>query len=235
MGVSESKDFASIYGIMELVIYTRGFEVLKMDSLKVRLTIGKRFKLVFLALLLPFLGCGSVSIKSAPDNAEVLVMIPGKSEPKVLGKTPYEVRLSELGSAANAGPIILQIRKIGFHPQFLYVPNASGGKLEFSTNLKPTTISSYSDINRIIKLTLLGERQLQMKQYDDALKTAAALKQINENIAVAYDIEGAAYLLKGARDKSKIAWERSLEIDPENPDTTKMLLKIKGSESSKQP
>jgi hypothetical protein len=235
MGVSESKDFASIYGIMELVIYTRGFEVLKMDSLKVRLTIGKRFKLVFLALLLPFLGCGSVSIKSAPDNAEVLVMIPGKSEPKVLGKTPYEVRLSELGSAANAGPIILQIRKIGFHPQFLYVPNASGGKLEFSTNLKPTTISSYSDINRIIKLTLLGERQLQMKQYDDALKTAAALKQINENIAVAYDIEGAAYLLKGDRDKSKIAWERSLEIDPENPDTTKMLLKIKGSESSKQP
>ena len=74
-----------------------------------------------------------------------------------------------------------------------------------------------------------------MKQFDEALKTAAALKSINENIAVAFDIEGAAYLLKGEKEKSKIAWDRSLEIDPENPDTTKMLIKIKGSESSKQP
>jgi hypothetical protein len=189
-------------------------------------------KFILAAFLLS--GCGSVSIKSAPDAAEVLVMIPGKSEPKVLGKTPYEVRLSELGSAANSGPIILQIRKTGFHPQFLYVPNASGGKIEFSTNLKPSIISSYSDINRIIKLTLLGERQLQLKRLDEALKTAQSLKLINENIAVAWDIEGAAYLLKGDRERSKSAWERSLEIDPENPDTTKMLNRLNGPEGAKK-
>jgi tetratricopeptide (TPR) repeat protein len=161
-------------------------------------------------------------------------MIPGKSDPKILGKTPYEVKLSELGAAANAGPIVLQIRKTGFHPQFLYVPNISGGKLEFSTNLKPTTISSYSDINRIIKLTLLGERQLQLKQFDDAIKTAQLLKGINENIAVAWDIEGAAYLLKGDKQKSKFAWERSIEIDPENPDTVKMLNRMNVSEGVKK-
>lgn len=195
-------------------------------------------KFRFTKILLVFLtitGCGSVSIKSAPDAAEVLVMIPGKSEPKVLGKTPYEARISELGAAANAGPIVLQIRKTGYHPQFLYVPNASGGTIEFSTNLKPTLISNYSDINRIIKLTLLGERQLQTKQLDEALKTSQSLKLINENIAVAWDIEGAAYLLKGDRVKSKIAWERSIEIDPENPDTTKMLSRMNPTESPKQP
>lgn len=188
-------------------------------------------------LLSPFLlmGCGSVSIKSAPDAAEVLVMIPGKSDPKILGKTPYEVKLSELGSAANAGPIVLQIRKTGFHPQFLYVPNASGGKLEFSTNLKPTIVSNYSDINRIIKMTLLGERQLQMKQFDEAIKTAQLLKGINENIAVAWDIEGAAYLLKGDKTRSKLAWERSIEIDPENPDTAKMLSRMNATEGVKKP
>jgi hypothetical protein len=222
------------------IAFSIELEVLQMNSRRLKRTLSRYTYLaspMLMALALSFwtLGCGSVAIKSAPDNAEVLVMIPGKSEPKVLGKTPYEVKLSELGSAANAGPIIIQIRKTGFHPQFLYVPNVSGGKLEFSTNLKPTIISSYSDINKIIKLTLLGERQLQMKQFDEALKTAAALKLINENIAVAFDIEGAAYLLKGERQKSKIAWDRSLEIDPENPDTTKMLMKIKGSESSKQP
>jgi tetratricopeptide (TPR) repeat protein len=194
-------------------------------------------KLTLVPLLLgPYLlmGCGSVSIKSAPDAAEVLVMIPGKSDPKILGKTPYEVKLSELGAAANAGPIVLQIRKAGYHPQFLYVPNVSGGKLEFSTNLKPTIVSNYSDINRIIKLTLLAERQLQMKQYDEAIKTAQLLKGINENIAVAWDIEGAAYLLKGDKTKSKLAWERSIEIDPENPDTAKMLNRMNASEGVKK-
>ncbi len=192
------------------------------------------FAKIWLGVLI-ITGCGSVSIKSAPDAAEVLVMIPGKSDPKVLGKTPYEARISELGAAANAGPIVLQIRKNGYHPQFLYVPNASGGTLEFSTNLKPTLISNYSDINRIIKLTLLGERQLQTKQLEEALKTAQSLKMINENIAVAWDIEGAAYLLKGDRVKSKLAWERSIEIDPENPDTTKMLNRMNAKESPKQP
>jgi len=189
----------------------------------------------FLAGFWLLTGCGSVSIKSAPDAAEVLVMIPGKSDPKVLGKTPYEARISELGAAANAGPIVLQIRKNGYHPQFLYVPNASGGKLEFSTNLKPTLVSNYSDINRIIKLTLLAERQLQTKQLDDAIKTAQSLKLINENIAVAWDIEGAAYLLKGDRVKSKASWERSIEIDPENPDTTKMLNRMTATESQNKP
>lgn len=189
----------------------------------------------FLAGFWLLTGCGSVSIKSAPDAAEVLVMIPGKSDPKVLGKTPYEARISELGAAANAGPIVLQIRKNGYHPQFLYVPNASGGKLEFSTNLKPTLVSNYSDINRIIKLTLLAERQLQTKQLDDAIKTAQSLKLINENIAVAWDIEGAAYLLKGDRAKSKASWERSIEIDPENPDTTKMLNRMTTTESQNKP
>jgi len=189
----------------------------------------------FLAGFCLLTGCGSVSIKSAPDAAEVLVMIPGKSDPKVLGKTPYEARISELGAAANAGPIVLQIRKNGYHPQFLYVPNASGGKLEFSTNLKPTLVSNYSDINRIIKLTLLAERQLQTKQLDDAIKTAQSLKLINENIAVAWDIEGAAYLLKGDRAKSKASWERSIEIDPENPDTTKMLNRMTAKESQNKP
>jgi Tfp pilus assembly protein PilF len=33
----------------------------------------------------------------------------------------------------------------------------------------------------------------------------------------------AAYFVKGDLAKAKVSWLRSLEIDPENPETTKML------------
>jgi hypothetical protein len=167
--------------------------------------------------------CGTVSIRSNPKDAEITLIQPGKGDGKPLGKTPYEASLSELGNAANSGPIVLQLKKEGYISQYLFVPNASGSKLEFDTNLKPVSPGSYADVNKIIKLTLGAERQIMQKQYDEAIKSAAAIKAVNENIAVAWDIEGAAYFVKNDLAKAKIAWMRSMEIDPDNPDTARML------------
>jgi predicted negative regulator of RcsB-dependent stress response len=64
------------------------------------------------------------------------------------------------------------------------------------------------------------------KQVDEALKTAADIKAMNDNVAVAWEIEGAAHFVKGDLAKAKLSWLRSLEIDPENPETTKMLSTI---------
>jgi predicted negative regulator of RcsB-dependent stress response len=78
-------------------------------------------------------------------------------------------------------------------------------------------------MNKIVKLVLQAEREIMMKQVDAALKTASNIKAINDNIAMAWEIEGAAYCVKGDLAKAKVSWLRSLEIDPENPETTKML------------
>ena len=64
------------------------------------------------------------------------------------------------------------------------------------------------------------------KQMDEALKTAASIKAMNDNVSAAWEIEGAAHFVKGDLAKAKAAWLRSLEIDPENPDTAKMLSTI---------
>ena len=178
-------------------------------------------------------GCGTVSIRSSPKGADILLMQPGKGEPKPIGKTPYENTLSALGNAANSGPIVIQIKKEGFITQNLYVPNASGSRLEFDTSLQPIGPGNYIEINKIIKLTLLAERQIMQKQYDDALKSADAIKLINDNIAAAWEIEGAAYFVKGDLVKSKIAWIRSLNIDPDNPDTVQILKSINGKPTEK--
>lgn len=121
----------------------------------------------------------------------------------------------------------------GFITQNLYVPNASGSRLEFDTSLQPIGPGNYIEINKIIKLTLLAERQIMQKQYDDALKSADAIKLINDNIAAAWEIEGAAYFVKGDLVKSKIAWTRSLDIDPDNPDTVQILKSINGKPTEK--
>jgi hypothetical protein len=184
-------------------------------------------KLLFsVTAILAIQSCGTVAVRSSPSDAEILLMQPGRSDAKPLGKTPYEGKLSDLGSAANSGPIVIQIRKPGFITQNLYVPNASGSRIEFDTNLKPVNPGSYADMNKIIKLILQAERQIMQKQVDEALKTAADIKAMNDNVAVAWEIEGAAHFVKGDLAKAKLSWLRSLEIDPENPETTKMLSTI---------
>jgi hypothetical protein len=180
---------------------------------------------LFLSLL-TVQSCGTVAIRSNPSDAEILLMQPGRSDPKPMGKTPYEGKLSDLGSAANSGPIVIQIRKPGYVTQNLYVPNASGSRIEFDTNLKPVNPGSYADMNKIVKLILQAERQIMQKQVDEALKSAADIKTMNDNVAVAWEIEGAAYFVKGDLQKAKLSWLRSLEIDPENPETAKMISTI---------
>ncbi len=182
--------------------------------------------LALLAACAPLVSCGTVAIRSSPSEAEIALMQPGRADPKPLGKTPYEGKLGDLGSAANSGPIILQIKKPGYITQNLYVPNASGSRIEFDTNLKPVNPGSFADMNKIVKLVLQAEREIMMKQVDDALKTASNIKSMNDNIAMAWEIEGAAYFVKGDLAKAKVSWLRSLEIDPENPETTKMLSTI---------
>ncbi|MCX6124324.1 MAG: hypothetical protein NTV34_06185, partial [Proteobacteria bacterium] len=75
-------------------------------------------------------------------------------------------------------------------------------------------------------ITLQAERQIMQKQFDEAIKSAAAIKAMNENITAAWEIEGAAYFVKGELTKARVAWMRSLEIDPDNPDTVRMLKEV---------
>lgn len=182
----------------------------------------------FVALLVLTLNScgGTLNVRTSPSEAEVVLVQTGRIDSKPLGKTPYVAKISELGTAANNGPIVVQVKKPGFMPQNLFIPNATGSKLDFDVILRPINPGSYEDMNKIIKLVLQAERQILLKQYDDAIKSAEVIKSMNENIAAAWEIEGAAQFVKGDLQKARIAWNRSLAIDPENPDTAKLLKTI---------
>lgn len=180
--------------------------------------------LIFISLLI--FSCGTVSIKSTPPEASIGVIIPGKEDNKVLGKTPYMADLSDLDDIVNSGPIILVIKKKGYIPQQFIVPNLSGGKLEIEANLFPNLPTNYKEINHIVSLVLNAERFLLQKRFKEALNLASEIIKVNENVAAAYEIKGAVYFLQNKLKQSRFAWIRTLELDPNNPEAQTMLAKI---------
>jgi len=180
-----------------------------------------------LMLALAAYGCGTVEIQSEPRDAEVFAITQGQDKGEPLGKTPYKATLSELSKIVGSGPILLQIRKIGFQPQNVIVPDIPGGQLKIATDLKSNISEAYRDINRAVRLALRAEREILEKKFDAALATAQEIRKISENAVSAYEIEGAVLLLQGDLTKSLESWERSLAIDPDNTDARAMAQLIK--------
>ena len=180
-------------------------------------------RLMLAALIISAAGCGTVAIKSTPPEAEIMVMVPGKEAMQPLGKTPYTADLDELEQIVNEGTIIIVVQKQGYVPKQFVVPNLGGGKLDIETTLTPNLPTDYREVNKIISLTLKAERLLLQKQFDEALKAAAEIRKINDNVATAYEVEGTVHFLENRLEKSRFAWIRALELDPDNPEAQNML------------
>lgn len=183
-----------------------------------------------LAFLIPLsISCGTVSIKSTPPEAEVGIVLADQEKPKSLGKTPLTMDLSDIEDAVNTGTIVVVVKKRGYVPQHFVIPNLSGGELDINAILSPNLPSNFQAINRIVTLTLRAEREIIQKRFDDAIKTAAEIKKINENVSSAYEIEGTVFFLQKKMKKSRFAWIRALELEPNNPEGQKILASIEKS------
>lgn len=183
-------------------------------------------KNVVISLLLGLMGltgCGSLSVYSTPPESEVRLLVPGQGEPKLVGKTPYLTSIGELEGAVNSGPIAITVSKQGYVPQYFIIPNLSNGKLEIKATLVPNLPNNFKEVNRVVDLSFKAERFLMQKQYDEAIKAAEEIQKINENVSSSYQIQGTAYFLKNNLEKSRFAWIRALELDPNQPEAHRML------------
>lgn len=179
-------------------------------------------------------GCATVTVRSLPPGAEVVLVSPAGTS-KLLGKTPYDAKLGDIGGGRNDGPVVVQVKKDGFFEQNFVIPPLYMGRLTIDASLKQVTTPAaaaaaaassamgYADINRLIRMTLLAERQIMQKQLAAALATALEIRKLNENITSSYEIEGAVTFIQADWQRSRVAWQRSLEINPENPDAAAMV------------
>ena len=169
-------------------------------------------------------GCGTVEINSEPREAEIFVLGPGQDKGRPLGKTPFQGALSDMTDIAGEGPLVIQLRKQGYLPQSIFVPNVSGSDLKISLVLPSAkSDSQFTEINRIVRIALRAEREILEKRFDAAMASAQEIRKINENATSSYEIEGAVFLLKGQLEKSLSSWQKSLAIEPQNADALGMV------------
>jgi len=168
-------------------------------------------------------GCGTVSVVSNPPEAEVSLILPGKESLKPLGKTPLELEVTKLEEAVDKGTVVIVVERDGYLPQRFVVPNLSSTSLNIEATLVPMYDTNYKELNDMISKVLKAERLVLEKRLDEALVTSNEIKSINENVAVAYEIEGTVYFLKSEFTKSRFAWLRAVELDPNNAESKSML------------
>lgn len=184
--------------------------------------INIKFYVRYLAFYSIIIGCGSIKIKSTPEEAEISVLTSKKGEQKILGKTPFEKDFSDLEDLINSGPVVLSIKKTGYREKRLIIPNISS-TLEIDTTLSPNMAGDYKDINNIVALVLNAERLLMSGRHQEALKASEKIKSINPNIASAYEISGSAFFFLKKFKEARFEWQRALELDSGNPEAEKIL------------
>lgn len=177
-----------------------------------------------LIYLLSLMGCGgTVTIVSSPPDAVVSIVEPGKEQPRPLGETPFNIETSELSESVNGGTIVLVVKKKGFDTKNFIVPNLSGGDLRIETYLSTNLSSNYKELNRVVSMILEAEGMILDKRYDEAMKVTEKIKELNQNIAAAHQLEATAMFLQKDLKKSRFALLRVIELEPENAGAQRLL------------
>jgi tetratricopeptide (TPR) repeat protein len=78
-----------------------------------------------------------------------------------------------------------------------------------------------------------GNKYLKAKNYDAAIKYYQASIKIQPTYQ-AYQFMGTAYYYKGDKANAKAAYEKSLELNPDNPGVRNVLAKLGGTPPSKE-
>jgi len=175
--------------------------------------------------------CGTISINSNPAGADIYLVSMGKSKGKLVGKTPYTSNAKSLADQAGTGQqsLVLLIEKRGYESQRYILPALTGGDLNIQVNLDNNRQSeAFQDTVKVVNYVLKAERAIIDKNFKEALDLSKEIKKINDYIPYAYEIDGTVYYLDGKLKQSAAAWERVLELEPDNLDAQRMLREIRG-------
>jgi len=179
--------------------------------------------------------CATVSITSRPTGADVVLAIPGQEAGKVLGKTPFTGPVSEIAKSANRSTLLVTIKKSGFRPYSVVIPNLGSGKLEIDASLQPTGGDDAADLNLAVRYILEAEKEIIDKNYKNALKALDKAKAANPNIAATFMFEGIVHNLQNDKNKAREAFVRALALDPTDTDIRTLLNELGGDTAAPAP
>ena len=187
----------------------------------------RRCLLISFLISLGFTGCTTLEIKSSPIAADIFAVNGTNLGEQRVGRTPLLLNSADLKKLFANGVTAFSLRKSGYLQETFLIPKWSFGEAKISSTLQSTSDKSFSQkMNLVIKLTLEAERLLSQKRISEVYLVCAKIRSIDESVAVADALEGAALFVEGKPHESKEALQRALEKDPEDTETKKFLNKI---------
>ncbi len=200
-------------------------------------SLGKTLMVLFGSALL-LVGCatGKLDITSSPEGASIL-KIESSGNAKVIGKTPMSVDVNNFTSSSESY-VHLAISKEKFRREAVIIPR-NMFEASHTLNFKLTSINESGSLDECPKLpensfselargVAEAQTMITEKDFSAAENKLQVLTAQFPFVSVLYDFIGnIKYLQKNLNGALK-AYEKSLELWPHNPQTTRMVNKIRG-------
>ena len=177
-----------------------------------------------------FLGCSTpqpkIKIQSIPEGATVSSR-GSDGAIKSLGKTPLEISAADLNSSGRISS--LEVTKDGFQDhKVIFGRDISTENYDLMMKLSPKLSAGSGEQEVFARRLLKTYTLVTSKRFEEARAALNDFIRDYPNVSVGYDLMGnLSYLqkdIKAARDY----YERSLQINPDNPGTKSLVNRLNG-------
>lgn len=192
----------------------------------------------FILSLLILFSCASnkeLIVQSKLTKVKVSIKDAKSTNFQDIGHTPVNVNSSKLKLLESSEYVTIRLSKEG-HISENYLINLKGrNKFRIVGQLNRVAdwtvpASEYSSYvaNDIISKTQLVNSYVKKGKFNNALQKVDKLLESFPRAAILYDLKGSILLLKGDKGRSIASFQKSLNLNPDNDKTKKVLTKLKG-------
>jgi tetratricopeptide (TPR) repeat protein len=188
---------------------------------------------------------GRLQLSSLPEDSSVQ-LISNRGEIKSLGKTPLSLDMHSL--FLNASDFaMLRVEKDGYFSQGFVIPRTTlpanheiSVSLEQKPEIKPPTPTtpvaveldkctqlSKENLTRLSKGVAVVQSLILKRDFEVAKVRLAGVIADFPYISVLYDLQGNIYYLQKNYGEAVLAYEKSLELEPENMETAFIVKKLR--------
>jgi tetratricopeptide (TPR) repeat protein len=210
-------------------------------------SLRKNLPHIGLACLLGACVSGRLELNTTPDAVDV-TLVTARGEVRNLGKSPLSVAMEDV-FAASSDFAQLRVDKEGYHPQtFVIARTSMPSRHEINLTLQALPVPkevkqeppsppkadldscqqlSKEALTELSKGVAAVQAIIQKREFEVAKVRLANLIAEYPYISVLYDLQGNVFFLQKNYPQALNSYERSVELDPENIETTFMVKRLR--------
>ena len=172
----------------------------------------------------------SVRVESNPEGALVSVIASGNA-PVSVGKTPLNVEKSSF-PGLYSDPVQITVSKEGFESESILIPKSqleTESKLRINlkeVQLNKSCSNQQEALNQVSQGVAAAQRMIYRKEYAEAERLLTQLTTKFTSVSVLYDLLGNVAYLKKDVEKASEYYRKSHDLNPDNPETVRMIKKL---------